>query len=220
VLAFVWLRQRNAPLALPFSQPAAPTVTKQPVDFQTRSFDPANPPPEMPPLPPGELAECDSNFLSNASVGGQSRQVDATHALVTITKVDVALQLEVTIWVPFGVSEHVMEHENGHRQISEHYYETADQLAARIAAPYIGKRMEIAGDDLHAEFSKLLQEMGAEITAEYDNELRSREAQLRYDAITDHSRNDVAADEAVHQAIQEIASASSEPLPNAEAPEN
>jgi hypothetical protein len=54
----------------------------------------------MPPLAPGEAAVCDSDFLSNASVRGESRQTDATHATVTITQIKVTLQLNINIWVP------------------------------------------------------------------------------------------------------------------------
>src|SRR5207302_1573088 len=85
------------------------------------------------PLAPGENAECDSNFLSNASVRGESRQTDATHATVTITEIKVTLQLNINIWVPTGVTQHVIEHEEGHRQVSEYYYQTADKLAERAS---------------------------------------------------------------------------------------
>src|SRR5438309_2558280 len=111
------LRQSEAPAAI---------VDKLPVAFANRTFDPANPPADMPPLGTGEQAECDSNFLSDASVGGETQQTDARHAFVTITQIKIALQLNITIWAPANVSSHVMEHEGGHRQISEHYYETAD----------------------------------------------------------------------------------------------
>ena len=117
---------------------------KQPVNFANRTFDPASPPSDMPPLTPGENAECDSDFLSNANVGGQTRRTDATHATITVTQIKVTLQLNVTIWVPADVTQHVTEHEEGHRQISEYYYQTADKLAERIAATYMGKQIEIA----------------------------------------------------------------------------
>jgi hypothetical protein len=155
----------------------------------------------MPPLALGEEAQCDSNFLSNASVGGQAQETDATHATVTLTQIKVTLRLNITIWAPTGATQHVIEHEQGHRQISEHYYQTADKLAERIAATYLGKQIVISGADLRAELSKLLQQMGADITDEYNKELNPEPAQLRYDAITDHGRNEVAAKDAVAQAI-------------------
>ncbi|MBZ5660180.1 MAG: hypothetical protein LAO08_07200 [Acidobacteriia bacterium] len=184
---------------------AKPIIVKQPVNFSTRTFDPASPPADMPPLPSGETAECDTDFQSNASVSGQSVQTDATHATLTITQVKVTLDLIVTVWVPMDASQHVIEHEDGHRQISEYYYQTAGKTAERIAASYIGKQVIISGADLHAESSKALQQMGAEITDEYIKELNPEPAQLLYDSITDHSRNEVVAKEAVDHAIKNVA---------------
>src|SRR5258708_36840631 len=143
----------------------------------------------MSPLAPGESAECDSNFLPNASVRGESRQTDATHATVTITQIEMTLQLNINIWVPTGVSQHVIEHEEGHRQVSEYYYQTADKLAERIAATYMGKQVEITGTDLGAESSKMLQQMPAAITDEYNKELNPEPTQLLYDSITAHVRS-------------------------------
>jgi hypothetical protein len=181
----------------------APTITKQPVNFASRTFDPENPPSDMPQLAPGELAVCDSNFLSNANVGGEAHETDSTHAIVTVTSVNVNLQLNVTIWVPVNSSQHVMEHEQGHREISEHFYQDADKLAAKIADKYMGRKFSISGTDLQSELSKELQKMGDEITAEYSRELNPNPTQLRYDAITDHSRNDVSAKDAVARALSD-----------------
>src|SRR5579872_2933469 len=87
--------------AIPASaQTPGVTIDKQAETVSNRSFDPAKPPADMPPPTPGEAAECDSNFLSNAAVGGQAKQTDATHATVTITQVKVTLQLEIIIWLP------------------------------------------------------------------------------------------------------------------------
>ena len=179
-------------------------VIKQPVNFANRTFDPAAPPSEMPPFSPGEAAVCDSNFISSVVVGGDGRKTDATHEIVTITKVTVTLQLNINVWAPGSATDHVMEHEDGHRQISEYYYATADKLAARIAATFIGKKELVNGTDLNAEVNKLLQQMGAEITDEYDKELNPEATQLRYDSITDHSRNDVAAKDAVAEVLKGV----------------
>jgi hypothetical protein len=184
---------------------AAPTIVKQPEDFANHTFDPENPPSDMPPFAPGELAVCDSNFLSDANVGGEASEIDSTHAIVTVTSVTLNLQLDINIWVPTTASQHVVEHEQGHREISEHFYQNADKLAAQIASTYLGRKFPIAGTDLHAELSKLLQQMGAEITQQYTKQLDPNPTQLRYDAITDHSRNDVSAKDAVTQALGDTA---------------
>jgi hypothetical protein len=198
-----WLVWRSSPSRQKSGGAGTPTITKQPVNFVERTFDPENPPADMPQLAPGELAVCDSNFLSNASVGGDAHETDSTHAIVTVTSVNVNLQLNVTIWVPANASQHVVEHEQGHREISEHFYRDAEKLAAKIGAAYLGRKFSISGTDLQAELRKSLQEMGAEITEEYSRELNPNPTQLRYDAITDHSRNEISAKDAVAQALNE-----------------
>jgi hypothetical protein len=209
LLVLCWFLLRNyAPSGRP-QVVAAPIIVKQAASVMSHTFDPTAPPTEMPTLSEGELAVCDTNFTANAVVSGESQKLDATHATLTITQVKVTLGLGVNIWTPVGASDHVVEHEDGHRQISEYFYQTADKLAARIAAKYMGKQVQVSGADLEAEITKTLQQMGAEITDEYDKELNPEATQLRYDAITDHARNDVNAKDGVAQAIRETAPAES-----------
>ena len=214
VLVIGWLAWREISSRHKLKEAFVTTITKQPVAVAILTFDPATPPTDMPPLAPGENAECDSDFVSNASVRGDSRQADAAHATVTITQITVTLRLNIHIWVPVGVTQHVMEHEAGHRQISEYYYQTADKLAERIAANYMGRQVEISGPDLDAESSKMLQQMATDITNEYNKELNPGPTQRLYDAITDHSRNEVAAQDAVAHALKNIAIDETPPVTN------
>ena len=205
-LTLLWLRARdNSPsAALPPGESAAPIITKLPPTVSTRRFDPAHPPADMPPLHAGEQAQCDSNFGSTAVVSSQTRRTSSTSAVVAITQVKMTLQLGITIWVPDGVTQKVLEHEEGHRQISESYYATAEKLAQHVSAPYMGKQFEITGNDLDAQANRWLQQISGEITAEYTRQLDPASAQLRYDEITDHARNDVLAQDAVAQVLGKI----------------
>jgi len=108
----------------------------------------------------------------------------------------------------------VIEHEEGHRQISESYYQTADRVAERIAATYIGKQVEIAGADLSAESTRALQQMAADITDEYKRELNPGPTQLLYDSITDHGRNQVVVKDAVAHALKNTIIESPQPAAN------
>jgi len=197
-----WLVWRNASLKKEGAATPEARVDRQPVTAVTRTFDPVNPPPEMPPLAAGENAECESNFLSSADVGGETRQLDTTHGTVTITHVKVNLQLKITIWVPPDVNPHVADHEDGHRRISEYYYQSADELAHRVAVPYLGKEIEISGADLNAESSKALLQASHEIADEYSKEVNPEPTQLLYDSITDHGRSGVIAADAVSHALK------------------
>lgn len=208
---FMW---RKSSSRQQLGEVVASTINKQPIAFSERTFDPATPPTDMPPLASGETAECDSDFLSNASVRGESRQTDATHATLTITQIKMTLQLNINIWVPTGATQHLIEHEEGHRQVSEYYYQTAGKVAERIAAAYMGKQVEISGTDLNAESNKMLQQMAAEITDEYKKELNPGPTQLLYDDITDHGRNEVIVKDAIAHALKNIAIESPQPPTN------
>jgi hypothetical protein len=211
VIAVSWIVWRDRSPAAETREIAAPIVVKQAVNFADRTFDPASPPSDMPPLTPGENAECVSDFISNAILGGQTRRTDATHGAITITQITVKLQLNITIWVPEGVTQHVIDHEEGHRQISEYYYQNADNLAGRIASTYMGREVELTGEDLNAESHNALQQMAAEVTEEYTRELNTEPTQLLYDTITDHSRNEVVAQDAVDHALKNVAIESPQP---------
>jgi hypothetical protein len=204
VLVFGGLWLRHQPSSGQPTETLGPSIDKQPINFVNRTFDPSNPPSDMPPLAYGEYGECDSHFLSNASVGGETRQTDATHATVTVTRVRVTLQLNITIRLPAQSSQHVIEHEDGHRQISEYYYQTAERVAERIAATYMGKQIDISGADEATESSKALQEVAADITDEYNKELNPEPTQLLYDSITNHGVNDVVSKDAAASAIRNI----------------
>jgi hypothetical protein len=130
---------------------------------------------------------------------------------VTVTQINVTLQLNITIWLPAGVTQHVVEHEEGHREISESYYQNADKHAERIAATYMGKQVDIVGTDLSAESNKVLQKMAVEITEEYNKELNPEPAQFLYDTITDHSRNEVVVKDAVAHALKTVSVESRQP---------
>ena len=209
-----WLSWRELSSRRHLSELHVPRINKQPVVVASRTFDPAAPPADMPPPAAGENAECDSDFEANASVGGETRLSDATHGTVTVTQINVTLQLNITIWLPAGVTQHVVEHEEGHREISESYYQSADKHAERIAATYMGKQVDISGTDLNAESNKVLQKMAVEITEEYNKELNPEPAQLLYDTITDHSRNEVVVKDAVAHALKNVSVESRQPATN------
>lgn len=199
------------------SSPQAPIeVIKQPVNFAMRTFDPTAPPPEMPPLNPGDLAVCDSNFTSSAVLSAKRRETDSTHAMLTITHATVTLQLDVTIWTPIGASAHVVEHEQGHRQISEYYYRTADKLAEQIAETYVGREVPITGTDLNEEANAALRQLASDFTDEYGKQLNPAPAQDLYDSITDHSRNETPVTDAVSAAIKDVEITAPHPVADAQ----
>jgi hypothetical protein len=181
------------------------TINKQPENFAMRTFNPSAPPSDMPPLREGENAQCESAFLTDANVAGETQPIDGSHGKLKITKITVTLNLNVTIWAPNGASQHIVEHEQGHRQISEYYYQTAERVAEEIAASYMGRLVDVSGSDLSEASRKMLGQIAAEINEEYGRQLNPEAAQLLYDSITDHSRNDVVARDAAVHALKNAA---------------
>ena len=179
------------------------TITKVPVNVSTQTFDPRRPPRNMPPLTPPEEAVCASDFLSDASVGGQAEQTDATRGKLTINKINVTLHLDITIWLPKNPPKMTVDHEDGHRQISEYYYRNAEMVARRIAERFIGKVIDLNGRDLRKLVSAALKQAGAEITNEYNKQMPVETTQARYDSITEHSRSDIRVADAVALALKE-----------------
>jgi len=178
------------------------TINKQPVYFVKRAFNPAAPPADMPPLAPGEDAECSSAFAANASVEGVAQPWDATHATVTIRHVVMTLELKITIWAPLNSTTQVMDHEEGHRQISGYYYQSADKVAERIAATYVGQHLNVSGPDLAAASQEALRKIAGDIDEQYNRALNPKPAQVLYDSITDHGRNKVVSKDAAAQALK------------------
>jgi hypothetical protein len=206
--ACVWLcacHGNSDPSAPPKLPSDAVQITKLPAQYMPHTFDPAAPPPNMPALHSGEAAVCDSDFIARSSVGGQPRRTDSTHAMLTVTKVTMTLQLQTNIWVPTDAPQTIIDHEEGHREIADYTYQTADQIAQRIGASYIGKRVEVTGDDLDVASSQKLLEIATEITNAYTTQINNNSTQLLYDNITDHSRNGVIAKDAVEHAIKNAA---------------
>ncbi len=158
----------------------------------------------MPPLTVGEDAECDSDFTSDTSVAGETKRDDDTHGTVTITQVKMSLGLNVTIWVPNGVSQQISEHEEGHREISEFYYQSADKLAQRIAKKYLGKKVAVSGSDLNSAVGNLLKQLAKQINDDYTRELDPGPTQNYYDGLTNHSRNEISSREAASEALKNV----------------
>jgi hypothetical protein len=193
-------------------------IVKVPAQVGTRYFDPKRPPRDRPPLTGPEEAVCAGDFLSDASVGAQAVQTDATHAKATINRIKVTLQLDMTIWLPNNPQKWTVEHEEGHRQISEYYYRNAEVVARRIAEPYLGKTIDISGRDLRKALSDAVGKVAEEITNEYNRQMPVETTQERYDTITEHSRKDIPVPDAVAQALKETYPAQSGMTPAAVSP--
>src|SRR5688500_5892585 len=131
------------------------TITHEPPDVQTKTFDPKNPPPEMPPLKPGEAAVTESSFSCQTMIGvlitSQAQTGAGTcRATVKVTSVMTTLKLGIIIWLPERGARKLTAHEEGHRIIDERYYAGAKDVAEQLSRDMIDKLFTAEGSDCDA----------------------------------------------------------------------
>ncbi len=200
---WVWGAVCAGPLALSALARPGLSIDRAPEHVTHRVFDPARPPREMPKIVPPEVAVTSGDSSIDVSVGGSTRETASNRAEVTITNVELRLHLDITVWLPKDAAHAVVEHEEGHRRISERYYENAASVARDVAQPYLGKVIVLTSRNVRGQVHDALGRVSAQIAAEYSHRMPIEATQRRYDEITAHSLNDVAVNAAIDQAFAE-----------------
>lgn len=191
-------------------QAAAPSsagvsIEKEPVRIERRTFNPDHPPADMPPHTSLEAGLCEYRFgCETRSEATQSRSLLKTLP-ATISALQLKLQLQIVIWTIENAPQKIVDHEEAHRTIAEHYYAHAEVPARRFGEEIIGRKIKVAGRDKKAALEETLHDLQNEIVGKYLQETARRctFAQERFDAITDHSRNPISEEAAVTQALRE-----------------
>ena len=181
-----------------------PTVTY-------KRYDPLNLPTPPPPLRKGESAVCVYQFVVATDVG-------CTYAVaanaprgpvkldVTLTRVTVKLGLNVTLWLPNDADQRLVAHEEGHRSIAEHYYETSDRAARAIAKRVAGTTVPAEGatraEAVEAAIDRVNKQLCDDCMAAVSRPCER--AETAFDRMTDHSRKESpTAREAIDLSIKE-----------------
>ena len=198
-----------APLArgeTPATQPSDVVIERTPPDVQTRTFDPKNPPPDMPPLRDGEAAVTQSSFtcqtLIAATIIDQHRTSQGCTATVRVTSVKTTITLGITIWLPVKGSKKLTAHEDGHRLIDETFYEGAEAVARRLSTEMLGQRRVGKGADCDAAAQAAIKEAGDQLCGDYMVAVQRPASRVQelYDEITDHGRKRISEAAAIKQA--------------------
>src|SRR5687768_392109 len=97
--------QAGGTTAVTDAAPADVVVNHEPPVLNSRTFDPKSPPPEMPPLKPGEAAVTESSFSCETLVevlvvSQQPIAAGTCRATVRVSSATATLRLGITIWVP------------------------------------------------------------------------------------------------------------------------
>lgn len=167
-----------------------------PAKIERRTFDPANPPAEMPTLVPPEVGTCVYQFGCVTEAQAEGSRVRTAR----VTQIELRATLTVTLWTPVNGPAKILAHEEAHREICEYYYDNARRVGRQLAERAIGTALRAKTRvDMEAELD-LLQK---QLIRRFLNETATRcdVAQARFDAITQHSMNSIAEEIAITRAI-------------------
>jgi len=184
-------------------------VDKSPVTVVTKYFDPKRPPADMPKLKANEAAVCVSNFSINAGAGGEvTDQTDSAtgiRATVKLERITLQIGCEIVIWLPKKAPQKMVEHEDGHRQITERFYATADQVALKLARPWIDRQVVGTDQDVNSASRRAIESAVQQITAQYMSAVHgeSTKVQEAYDRITVHGTNKLTAKQGMEKSFDE-----------------
>ena len=170
-----------------------------------KTFNPKRPPKEMPPLRPGEAAVCESKFLCQVQVEVEISSGAGEPTECKVTGIKAELRLDVVIWLPTDATHKIRVHEDGHRQISEHFYARAEEVAKQLGAKYVGQQLEVKSPE-PADTRPVIQRVANEFCQEYLGtiEVPSEKVQMKYDQLTDHGRNKLSEREAIRRALASV----------------
>ena len=213
---WLWVFLALVLAAAPSAALARVKIEKVPAVVVRKTFDRRNPPRDMPPL--GRHADAVTHFRfgcsTNASYEVTSRRRDTSRrrgagaggctATARINDLDVTLELEITIWIPRGARQKLIDHEEGHRVIGERVYATAERAAREEAMKWVGRsvtgRAENCAEAADAAVREANQKF-CEAYLEATSGWSGRVGDL-YDQITDHGRRATPEDEAIAEAFE------------------
>jgi hypothetical protein len=175
--------------------------------IERKSFDPKDPPSEMPKLDPNEAAVTQSFFGADSRVGGevvaQDKAGGESKSSIKVDTVQMTLRLRITVWLPSNANAKLTKHEDGHRQIAEHYYKDAEMFARTEAQKLLGQTISATGADAQAAGDNALKRAAEELGQRYlgQTDVPCGKAQALYDKLTAHGTNAVPEARAIAEAI-------------------
>jgi hypothetical protein len=185
---------------------SAVRVTQERPVVERREFDPRQPPPDMPALTPPESGVCKTTYELSASVTYSAERLSSTRSRIYVDALDIVTRLRFEIFTIENAPQKLRAHEEGHRAIGEHYYESATAIAEDIGHRLIGATFDGRGLDEQAAQRDAFGKVIAHIEREYMARVRvpSAAANEHFDEITDHGLQPIDEAEAVRLAIAAV----------------
>ena len=186
-------------------------VDRKPMVVERRTFDPAHPPADMPPLKGNEAAVTESKFDCRVAMKyelvGHKQSAGGCVTTLKVQHVEATLQLDVIIWLPTGATAKLTAHEEGHCRIAEQIYNGAEGIARNAGAALDGKTVTGQGGDCPAADKQATDSSARQFCQEYLKRTVEVTGQVgeTYDELTAHgTRAKPAEDEAIRQAFQKV----------------
>jgi hypothetical protein len=205
-----------APVTLPAivsDKPVSPvidpiTVERVPPTVQRITFDRAHPPPSMRTMHADESAFTQYDFNCAVHVKydivRQTRRDGQVEVVARIHAVQVKLTLEDRIYVPDNANVPLRAHEEGHREINEHVFDTAEPIARELATKIMQKDWSASGADADQAGKHATDAAVKELCDEYLEQIAGRATRVGqfYDEITAHGTRPIAITKAIQQAFE------------------
>lgn len=188
-----------------FAQGTGVRVTRKPPVVTRHEFDPRRPPPNMPPLNPPEAGVCSAMFEIDTRIGYAVQPKARGVLSIAPHSIDVVTGLELNIFTVIGASARLREHEEAHREISEHFYERADHIAHELALPLLERTFDGTGSSRAEAERDAFEKAVTGYNSAYFARTRncSMQANQRFDELTDHGRNSADVRASLERAIEE-----------------
>jgi hypothetical protein len=190
---------------------AAVTVDRKPAVIERKMFDPAHHPSDMPPLAGNESAVTQSHFECNVTLNfevlGRKEEGGKCKTELKVREVGVALQLRIVIWLPEGATPKLTAHEEGHRQITERVYGSAEKIARQIAQSLDGQTISGDAPNCQGAERQATQAAAGQFCQSYLDQTARPSAHLSeiYDELTAHgTRAEPTEDEAIRQTFERV----------------
>ena len=175
------------------------------IEYQT--FPAGHPPMHAKGLEQGEAGLCQTEIGCQVGVEGEAPRIAFGEAKATLNSISFNISVRITIWCQEGYTQTILDHEETHRAISEHYYAMAYKLARQLADEAIARKLPLTGKPKAEALDHALKQLQTQLLDEFMRQIypRSEFAQDRFDAITDHGRNAITNADAMAQALREEA---------------
>jgi hypothetical protein len=190
------------PLLAPAQTRPVRVKQEQPIVERTE-YDPRRPPRNMPERKPPESGVCKTTFELAAGVNYSAERLSRTTARIYVDELDIVTRLHFEIFTVRDGGPKLRAHEEGHREIGEHYYKDAARIAEEIGKRLIGQTFDGSGTDQESAQQDAFNKVVAEIERAYMARVRipSAAANERFDDITNHGLNPIDEAEAIKLAL-------------------